>query len=102
MKISKTFTVTIDDAEFDFREISQKEVFENQTLAKGDAHASLDFVLSRLIAVRHVEDDDGPVSPERLRDLTLPFSFVQKLVRKFWDSVTERAGLKGADSKNVQ
>lgn len=91
MKIDDTFTVEIDGATFEF-----EQPYANEDPAGIDkAEYAKSIIAKKLKRISGVFDKDGtPVSIEKMKELSLPWSVVAKLVNAYGQKMLEIAGIK--------
>lgn len=89
MKITRTFKVTVDGAEFEFEKPKGNEKFTSL-----EKKALIPFIFGKLKSVAGLQDEDGTeFTAEGLRSVELPDDYVAKIANAFVDEYLKLIGV---------
>lgn len=95
MILTRTFTVKVEDAEFDFKRpnyLDQAKKREALAATKSELE-SLQIIFGDLVAVRNLYNEDRTqVQADELRQLTIPFDFAVRLINLYSKRLVELTG----------
>lgn len=101
MDIKDELVVKVEDATFYF-EIPSPYDFKEATRLQKDGQESddNDFIFSRLKKIENVNFKGEAVTPDTVREVRLPLTFITILKRQYWEAFREAMGIKSGEEKN--